>query len=248
MSFEDLFSKQAEEYAQYRPRYPDALFEYLASVAPGHSLAWDCATGNGQAALSLAPYFERVVGTDASENQIANAEPHAKITYRVARAEQTDFEDHSVDLITVAQAIHWFDLDAFYAEAKRVLAPGGVLAVWTYYESEIEPAIDRVVSKYQSEVVGPYWSPRIGLPANHYRTLPFPFEELDAPTFVSETEWDLNDLVGFFQSWSATQTFIEQRGYHPIKEIEEELVTAWGSPEQKRRVRWTLPMRVGRVV
>ena len=155
MSFEDLFSKQAEEYAQYRPRYPDALFEYLASVAPGHALAWDCATGNGQAALSLAPYFERVVGTDASESQIANAQPHEKITYRVARAEQTDFEDHSVDLITVAQAIHWFDLDAFYAEAKRVLRPGGVLAAWTYYESEIEPAIDRVARKYESEVVGP---------------------------------------------------------------------------------------------
>jgi ubiquinone/menaquinone biosynthesis C-methylase UbiE len=246
MSFEDLFSKQAEEYAQYRPRYPDALFEYLASVAPGHALAWDCATGNGQAALSLAAYFERVIGTDASENQIANAEPHEKITYRVARAEQTDFEDHSVDLITVAQAIHWFDLDAFYAEAKRVLKPGGVLAVWTYHESEIEPTIDGIVTKYQSEVVGPYWSARIELPANHYRTLPFPFQELDAPIFVSEAEWDLNNLVGFFQSWSATQTFIEQRGYHPVKEIEEELVAAWGSPEQKRRVRWTLFMRVGR--
>lgn len=247
MSFEHLFSRQAADYAQYRPRYPDALFAYLASVTPGHTLAWDCATGNGQAALSLASHFEQVVATDANEAQIANASPHPRIRYSMARAERTELEARSVDLVTVAQAIHWFDLDGFYAEAKRVLRPGGVLAAWRYYHLAIEPAIDEPLWRYTSEVVGPYWSPRLQLVEERYHTFPFPFEELAAPAFIAEAAWNLDEVVGFLNSWSATQTFIQERGYHPIGEIEAELTAAWGAPEQKRRVWWPLAMRVGRV-
>jgi SAM-dependent methyltransferase len=247
MSFEGLFSKQAADYAQYRPRYPDALFTFLASVAPEHELAWDCATGNGQAALSLTPYFKQVVATDANKQQIANSVPHERIRYQISRAEQSEIGDHSVDLVTVAQAIHWFDLDAFYTEVRRVLKPGGVLAAWAYSHLNVEPAIDAVLWQYSSEIMGPYWSPRLQLVEEGYRSLPFPFEEVETPDFTIEAQWDLSGVVGFLNSWSATQSFIEARGYHPIQEIEEALTEAWGESEQKRRVWWPLALRVGRI-
>lgn len=241
----DLFSTQADYYARYRPRYPDDLFVYLAEMAPGHELAWDAGTGNGQAALGLAAHFSQIVATDSSERQITHSFRHARIRFRVGPVEEVDLERQSVDIITSAQAIHWFDLDLFYQSVFRVLKPGGLIAVWCYDRTEIDPAIDRVVKSYSSEIVGPYWSPKLRFVNRHYRTLPFPFAEIRAPKFGCRANWRLEDVLGYLHSWSATQAFIEQQGYDPVDEIRPALANAWGSPNLYRTVRWPLYLRVG---
>jgi len=245
-SFRDHFSRQAHTYARFRPHYPRALFAYLASLAPGRRLAWDCGTGNGQAALALAEYFERVVATDASAEQIAYAPPHARVEYRVERAEDVRLPAGSVDLVTAAVAVHWFDFDRFYATVRQALAPGGVLAVWTYHLPAIAPEIDRVLARYEVDVLAGYWPERLRYLVEHYRTLPFPFEELEAPEFTLEADWDLPQLLGFLDSWSATRRYEEAQGRHPLAQVWPELAQAWGAPERKRAIRWPLYMRVGR--
>jgi ubiquinone/menaquinone biosynthesis C-methylase UbiE len=247
MDFEDNFSKQAATYAQHRPRYPEALFSWLASIAPGNELAWDCATGNGQAAHCLAACFDRVIATDASAEQIANAEPHPRIEYRVATAESSGIEAGSADLITVATALHWFDIEAFYQEARRVLRPGGVVAAWVYSRNEIDRTIDPLLQRYAREIVGPYWSERITLVNEEYRTISFPFEEIQAPRLAVEVEWSLDDLLGYLESWSSTQKFKEVHGSDPLDQIRDDLATAWGPAETRRLVRGPLHMRVGRM-
>jgi SAM-dependent methyltransferase len=245
MRFEDNFSAQAEAYAKHRPRYPEPLFEYLAGLVPAHQLAWDCGTGSGQAALGLTPYFDRIVATDASEQQIANALPHERITYHACLAHESRLEPSSVNLITAATALHWFDLEPFYAEVKRVLKPDGVIAAWTYYESVITPDIDRILRTYQYETVGNYWSQRIRWVEEGYKTVPFPFEEISAPHFIMETHWDLNELLGYLHSWSATQKFASERGYSPLEILYDELAHAWDTPDLKRLVQWPLCMKIG---
>lgn len=247
-SFEDHFSAQAADYARYRPHYPPQLFEYLASVAPGRSLAWDCGTGNGQAAIALGEHFERVVATDASAEQIALAMPHARVEYRVEAAEAVSLPPHSADLVTVAIAVHWFDLDRFYDAVRRVLKPGGVLAVWTYHMLQIEPAVDAIVDHYYRDVLSGYWPDRFHYLDEQYRTLPFPFDELSPPAFEMQADWTLDEVAGFLSSWSATQRYRAQRGLHPLGLVWPELLQAWGASEQRRSVRWPLHLRVGRVV
>src|SRR5215212_3897227 len=173
--FEDHFSNQSAQYALHRPQYPDEIYAYLASIVPGHSLAWDCGTGNGQAAIGLAKYFDKVHATDASAEQISRAYPHAKVDYRVEPAEHVSLNASSTDLVTVAVAVHWFDFEEFYREVKRVLKPEGILAVWTYYLTEISPEIDQLVFKYYSEIVKDFWPERIRYLDERYQTIPFPF-------------------------------------------------------------------------
>ncbi|MGH9903255.1 MAG: class I SAM-dependent methyltransferase [Pyrinomonadaceae bacterium] len=245
MSFKDYFSGHAVDYAKYRPSYPRALFEYLASVAPGRERAWDCATGNGQAAHGLAEFFARVVATDASASQVENAPAHERITYRVAPAEKTDIDPGSVDLVTVAQALHWFDLDNFYSEVKRVLRPGGLLAVWSYNLLEATPAVDEKLWEFYSETVGPYWPPERRILEERYRTIPFPFDELKAPAFRMEARWTLPDLLGYLSTWSATKRYIAARGADPVAGIADELLPLWGTPEEEKPVRWPLDVRAG---
>ncbi|MBI5565359.1 MAG: class I SAM-dependent methyltransferase [Chloroflexi bacterium] len=245
MSYEDNFSKQAGVYARHRPQYPAALYEWIAAIAPGHDRVWDCGTGSGQAAIGLTRHFRSVIATDPSAQQIANAPSHPQIDYRVARAEEAGLADHSVDAITVALALHWFELDQFYAEVKRVLKPGGVIAAWTYYLPRIAPEIDRVVERYDAVVLRDYWSPRIQLLRDKYRSVPFPFHELIAPEFAIELRWTLTDLIGYLRSWSGTQAYRDAHGIDPLESIRAELATAWGDIEQ-REVRWPLFIRVGR--
>jgi SAM-dependent methyltransferase len=244
MSFKDHFSKQAAAYAKFRPQYPLELFEYLGGIAPRRKLAWDCATGNGQAAVALASVFERVIATDASEAQITNAEAHSRVEYRVALAENSGIESGTIDLVMVAQALHWFDLDRFYAEARRTLKPNGVLATSAYLFAQIEPAIDAVVNQYYSEVVGPFWPPERAL-IEKFEQLPFPFPEIETPSFEMITQWNLEHLAGYLRSWSASQRYIAEKNRDPLKEIEQELGRAWGDSEQLRGVVWPLTLRVG---
>jgi SAM-dependent methyltransferase len=246
VGFRNHFSRLAGDYARYRPRYPDALFEYLASVAPARQLAWDCGTGNGQAALGLAQHFDRVVATDASAEQIAQAQPHDRIEYRVAPAEHTALPTGACDLVTVAQAVHWFDLDAFYAEARRALKPDGVLAVWTYHLPAIAPAVDAVVSDYYSRVLAGYWPERFHYVHERYQTLPFPFAPLAVPAFDMSAAWTLDQLAGFLASWSASQRYLEREGRHPLTLVWDRLAEAWGDPDQPRPARFPLNVRAGR--
>jgi ubiquinone/menaquinone biosynthesis C-methylase UbiE len=239
------FSKQASAYARHRPRYSPRLFEYLASLAAEHELAWDCGTGNGQAAVGLTGHFQRVVGTDVSSKQLAQASRHENILYWAALAERSGLRADSADLVAVAQALHWFDLDRFYTEVKRVLKPGGVFAAWTYHLPEIVPPVDRVLTEFYSERLGGYWAAEIGYIDGLYRSIPFPFEEHESPTFTMTTDWELENLIGFLQSWSATRRFLEVNGYSPIDAVRPALAEAWGAPG-KRQARWTVFLRAGR--
>jgi SAM-dependent methyltransferase len=242
--FKDHFSRHAAEYAKFRPRYPKKLFRWLGSIAPGRNTAWDCATGNGQAAVELAEVFERVIATDASERQIANAERHPPVEYLVASAEASGLASLSVDLITVAQALHWFDLQRFETEARRVLKPGGIMAAWAYKLAMVSPAIDPIVNHYYSDVVGPYW-PAERVLVEKFEELPFGFGQIAAPSFEMTADWSVAHLLGYLRTWSATQRFIEAEKRDPLDDVEEKLRRAWG--EEARRVVWPLTVRVGRV-
>ncbi len=247
MTFKDYFSKQASAYASHRPTYPDALFAYLASAVPGHEVAWDCGTGNGQAATGLAPYFERVIATDASSEQISNAFPNPKVTYRVATAENAGIDPGSVDLVTVAQALHWFDLDAFYAAARRALKPGGALAVWAYSLCRVNPEVDKILYDFYFKGVGPFWPKERKLVDDGYRSIPFPFDEFQPPEFNITLNWKLEDVLSYLRTWSPTRRFIEANGYDPVDELETPLAAAWGDPSEVKMVQWPIFMRIGRV-
>lgn len=244
MEFKDHFSRQAADYAKFRPGYPQELFDYLGSIAPSRQLAWDCGTGNGQAAIGLASVFDRVLATDASEKQIAKAEQHERVEYRVAPAEDSGIESETIDLIMVAQALHWFDLPRFYEEARRALKSNGVLAASAYNLLHIEPAIDAVVNRYYYEVVGPFWPPERELVEN-FADLPFPFRETESPKLEMTADWDLEHLIGYLKSWSSTQRFISAKDSDPLDEIADQLCAAWGNAKQTRRVIWPLTLRVG---
>jgi SAM-dependent methyltransferase len=245
MTFNDHFSRPAADYAKFRPGYPQELFNYLGGIAPSRQLAWDCGTGNGQAAIGLASVFDRVIATDASEKQIANAQEHEHVDYRVAPAEGSGIDSGTVDLIMVAQALHWFDLGRFYAEAQRVLKPDGVLAASAYNWLQIEPAIDEVVNRYYYEVVGSFWPPERKL-VERFADLPFTFHKIDPPKFEMRASWNLDHLVGYLRTWSSTQRFIAAKGSDPLKQIMDELGAAWGAPERTRNVVWPLTLRAGR--
>lgn len=247
MNFEDHFSKQAATYAQFRPHYPAELFTYLAGQTAGHKLAWDCATGSGQAAQGLANYYDEVYATDASAEQISRAVSHERIVYRVEPAEETGLVSRSVDLVTVAVAVHWFDFDRFYAEVRRVLKPGGLIAVWTYSLPQIDPTIDRLLADLDDRILSGYWPERIIYLKQKYRTLPFPFEELAPPEFSIDVDWALDQLLGFINSWSGVRRFEEHRGFHPLKTIWEDFLSAWGREDKIRSIRWQLYLRAGRV-
>ena len=245
-AFKDHFSNQSNEYAKYRPGYPDALFDWLASLVPETKLAWDVGTGSGQAALGLARHFLHVVASDAAEAQLRKAPAHERITYKVMPAEQSDLQAGSADLVTVAQALHWFDFDRFYAEVRRVLAPGGVIAAWTYGLNRVGPEIDRVVRRYYLEVVGPYWPPEREHVDKSYRTIPFPFDEIEPPAFRMRQQWRLHDLLGYLGTWSASKRYAEARGTDPTEEIRPVLEQLWTGDEE-RSVEWPVHMRVGRI-
>jgi SAM-dependent methyltransferase len=247
MSFKDHFSRHAGDYARFRPSYPAALYDFLSKTVPLHELAWDCGTGSGQAALGLAEYFNHVIATDPSAEQIQNAVRHEKLSYAVAPAEQTVIPSRSVDLISVAQAVHWFEMERFYQEVQRVLKPDGILAIWCYGLSRINPAIDKVVQHYYTNIVGPYWPPERRYIDEKYQTVPFPFVELPTPAFYMKAEWDLNELIGYLHTWSATRRFQEKNEQDPLDIVRRLLVKTWGEPQTRRTVRWPLYLRIGRV-
>jgi SAM-dependent methyltransferase len=248
MTFQDYFSEQARQYAKHRPRYPGEIFEYFASIAPQKNLAWDVGTGNGQAALELAKHFQRVIATDASSEQLENAFRHNRIEYRAEPAEETSISSQTIDLVTVGTAVHWFDLDGFYDEVRRVCKPEGILAVWVYNLPTIDPNVDKILDMFTNKILKPYWPERLNYLFEQYRTLPFPFEEIIPPKFTMETKWSLDNLVGFLSSWSAIPIYMKAEGVHPLDKIIDDLQKSWGDPLEKKLVRWPLFFRIGRVL
>lgn len=241
-NFKDHFSGHSADYRTYRPTYPEALYGYLSSLCTEHHQVWDCATGNGQAAIGLAKYFDKVIATDASAKQIASAEGPANVQFRVAPAEHSGIDDESVNLVTVAQAVHWFDLDAFRKEVERVLKPGGVLAVWLYGVLTINEKVDAVVNQLYGSVLDDYWPPERRLLEEGYRHVSFAYEKLSPPEFAMTTRWDLSQLVGYLNTWSAVKKFIEQNGSNPVETLSTEFITAWGDPASVCDIRWPLEL------
>ncbi len=246
--FSDHFSGVAAGYAQYRPGYPDALFDHLAALAGEQATVWDCATGSGQAARGLAERVARVIATDASAAQIEHAQPHPKISYRVATAEKSGLEDHSVNLVTVAQALHWFNLDAFYQEVRRVVARGGLLAAWCYGPPTLSaPELQSELDHFYSGILGPYWPPERAQVESGYRDLAFPFDPLPAPSLEMTADVNLDGLIGYLGTWSANKRHIDALGFDPRPELRARLLKHWGDPGQTHTLSWPLPLRIGRV-
>ena len=224
----DNFSTRADKYAQFRPTYPEGLFDHLFYLSPGKEVAWDCGTGNGQIAQRLASVFHDVQATDISQQQLDNAIHLPNIHYSLQPAEKTDFPDHCFDLITVAQAIHWFDFDAFYAEVHRTLKPDGILAVIGYNLPQFNSAVDAVMADFYSKVVGPYWDKERRYIDDNYRTIPFPYVDLPAPAFTIDVQWSFDHLIGYIETWSAVKHYQKEKGENPVRLVEARLKTAWG--------------------
>lgn len=246
-AFKDHFSVGSADYAAYRPRYPDELADRLAGLTSGRGLALDCGTGSGQLAVLLAGRFDRVVAIDASAAQLAVAVPHPRVEYRHAAAEASGLAEGSADLVTAAQAAHWFDHDAFWREARRVLRPGGAVALIAYGIVQADGRVGDLLDRFYHDALGPYWPPERRLVESGYRTLAFPFAEQAVPPLAMRAEWPLPALLGYVGTWSAVRQASAARGPALMEELAAALAAAWGDPGRPREIRWPLGMRVGRV-
>lgn len=243
----DHFSEQSGLYARYRPHYPDSLFRWLAEQTPGRACAWDSATGNGQAAIGLARHFDAVIATDQSTRQLSSATPHPAVRYQSAPSECTPIEDHSVDLVVVAQALHWFDLPQFYEEVRRVARDRAVLAIISYGLFRITPEIDTIIDHLYSKILGADWPPERAHVDNAYADLPFPFPLIPVPRFDLREHWELDHLLGFLGSWSATVRHRARTGEDPVAGIEAPLRQAWRADQLRHAVHWPLAVKAGRI-
>ncbi|HWS73341.1 MAG TPA: class I SAM-dependent methyltransferase [Thermoanaerobaculia bacterium] len=247
MTYEDHYSGHADAYARHRPRYPDDLFAWLASLLPERRLAWDVGTGNGQVAVALTEQIDRVVATDASADQLERAVRHERVAYRNEPADRVSLPDGSVDLITAGAAAHWFELDGFYREVRRVAKRGAVIALFSYGPRDLADAVGPAVHRFQEEVLDGFWPERIQYVHDRYTTLPLPFDEIAAPSFFMSAEWNLEELLAVLDTWSASQRYFQQWGTRAVDAIAPDLARAWGEPAAKRELRWPLFVRAGRV-
>ena len=245
MDFKDHFSRQSAAYSRFRPSYPDELVAYVAAQVPRRRWALDCATGNGQAAIALAGHFGAVLAVDGSLSQLGRAQPHPRVHYAAALAERLPARDGSVDLVAAAQAAHWFDFERFHAECRRVLAPGGVVALWTYEKFRVDTDVDALIDHFYSAVVGQDWPPERRYVEEGYRSLPFPWRELDGPAFALETDWDLDQVMGYLATWSSVQRHRDRVGSDPLPSLRDRLREVWPG-EERRRLRWPIHLRLGR--
>lgn len=247
LDFKDHFSKGSKDYATYRPSYPIDLVNELADLCPTQDRVLDCGCGTGQLSVLLAERFAEVIATDASSAQIAKAKKKNGVIYRTALAEQSGLDDESVDLITVAQAAHWLDLDAFYKEVARVAKPNGILALITYGVLHVEGSIDSLVQEFYYQTIGPYWPAERRHVEEGYQSLPFPFTEIKVPALTMQEFWSLDELLGYFNTWSAVKEAKNVLGFNPVEQLRAILLPQWGDPESKKKISWPLSIRAGRV-
>ncbi|GAB4347233.1 MAG: class I SAM-dependent methyltransferase [Flammeovirgaceae bacterium] len=243
----DNFSTQSDKYAKYRPTYPSDFFQFLYAHVQDKVNAWDCGTGNGQIAYELAKTFKHVYATDISQQQIDNALKAYNILYSVQPAEKTSFENELFDLIVVAQAIHWFDFDKFYAEVWRTAKDNALLCVVGYGKLEINEQIDNIISDFYENVIGSYWDKERKYIDENYKTIPFPFDELlQKPNFTISQHWTLEHLIGYLNTWSAVKHFIKQNSYNPVERLKTEIERFWDN-EYIKKVSFPLFLRIGRI-
>jgi ubiquinone/menaquinone biosynthesis C-methylase UbiE len=240
----DNFSSKSSSYAKYRSNYPQLLYQFLKEKLDKTEKAWDCGTGNGQVAGALAKFFKEVQATDISQQQLDNAIRQPNIHYSVQAAEKTNFPDNNFDLITVAQAIHWFNFKAFYKEVERVLKPGGIIAVIGYSLFKSNPETDEVILKFYRDIVGPFWDEERSYLDKKYRSIPFPFIEIESPGFEQEYEWTFNHLLGYLKTWSAVKHYEKANGENPVDLIEEELKATFGA---ENKVVFPILFRLGKL-
>ncbi|NLN33313.1 MAG: class I SAM-dependent methyltransferase [Flavobacteriaceae bacterium] len=242
----DNFSDKSELYAKFRPSLPIELFDYLIEMVPARENAWDSATGNGQSAYLISNFFKNVYATDISEEQLKNAAQSENIHYSKQSAEQTDFEDNFFYLIIVSQAIHWFDFDRFFNEAKRVLKPNGILAVAGYDLPRLSPEINLIIDNLYKEILDGFWDDERQHIDTHYQNIPFPFEEIKIPDFHIRDEWQPEHLIGYLNTWSGLKHFIREKGFNPVEELESEIQKAWGN-SKLQKVTFPVFTRIGRI-
>jgi SAM-dependent methyltransferase len=243
----DHFSGVARAYAAYRPKYPAGLFDWVSGLTTHHRRAWDCGAGSGQASEGLLPHYSSVVATDISRSQLSSAPARGSIHRVAAAAERSALADASVDLVVVAQALHWIDLPAFYAEVRRVVAPGGAIAAWSYDLAVLgDPALDTAFRHFYDGILGPYWPPERRLVDARYRGISFPFMETAVPEFSMVADWTLDDLLGYVGTWSAVSRYRASEGDNPATMLVERLEPRWG-PQETRRIRWPVAVRAGRI-
>ncbi|WP_434777338.1 class I SAM-dependent methyltransferase [Neisseria sp. Ec49-e6-T10] len=245
--FQDHFSKTSNNYAQFRPTYPISLIQFLAQLAPERQLALDCGCGTGQLSVLLASEFQKVVATDASEQQIAHAHKNERVEYKTAIAHQSGLDNQSVDLITVAQAAHWFDLPCFYQEVNRVAKKKAILALISYGVLHVEGQVDELIQHFYWSVLQPYWPKERQHVETGYQNLYFPFQEIQAPSFTIEVKWTLNELIGYISTWSAIKCLKEQQGDADIEQFQQQLTQIWGHHDEQKQVYWPLALRIGQI-
>ena len=245
-AFADHFSGHASAYAQARPTYPAALFDWLAAHCPRHGAAWDAGCGNGQASVALGARFASVYATDPSAAQVASALPHPHVRYAVEAAEACSLPDAGVDLVTVAQALHWFDQERFHAQVARVLRPDGLFAAWTYERCLVSADVDAVFERVYGPELGPWWPPERRHVESGYATLPFPYVPVPAPAFELRCDWTLAQYLAYLRSWSACQRRLQAEGVDAVAALADQFTRAWGDPESVRAVVWPMTLKAGR--
>lgn len=243
----DHFSAHAADYARHRPSYPPELFAWLAGEAPARDLAWDCATGNGQAALALTAHFRQVHATDFSAEQLAQAKLHSRIKFEQSPAEASGLADHGCDLITVAQALHWFCNEHYFAEVRRVMKPGGLFAAWTYTLLHGEPGLSAIVRDYSINTVGAFWPPERRWVDLGYRGMPFPCTDIETPAFEIRRDLTLDEVLAYLRTWSSTQRCIKETGVDPCVALGDRLKDVWPTPEDRKTIVWPITLRCGRI-
>jgi ubiquinone/menaquinone biosynthesis C-methylase UbiE len=240
----DYFSGHSKLYATFRPTYPDDLYEFIFKHLQSRSTVWDCATGNGQVAQYLSLHFDQVFATDISQQQLDSAHQAENILYSVQPAEKTNFQDQTFDLITVGQALHWFELPQFYAEVKRVIKPHGLLAVWGYSVCSVDPAVDKFFLDFYNNIVEPYWDGARKMVEEEYKNVPFPFDQIATPKFSINVEWTLEEFAGYLTTWSATQKFIKDKNYDPVPEVVKLIQPYW---REKEKVSFPVFLKLGSI-
>lgn len=246
MNYMKHFNQQAGKYLRFRPDYPATLYDYLVNLVNAHHCVWDCGTGSGQAALALSKHFDQVIASDINQAPLDAAPKLAKIHYICCPAEKTPIADKSVDLITVAQALHWFNFDLFYKEVRRVSKDSAFIAAWCYSVGKFNFAVDKVISKLYEEVLGDdYWPAQRRYIDQEYRRIPFPFNKIETPAFSIEKELNLQELVGYLYTWSAVKEYELRNKINPINFVAQEIESVWGEPQRRHKIVWPLHLLVG---